>query len=72
MQRLWPAWFLLLCSAAAAAAGQPARFEHPFQDPDRPVEERISDLVSRMTLKEKIDCMAGRAAVPRQGAMPLS
>jgi len=62
-----PAWLLLLSGAAATTAGQPARFEYPFQDPDRPVEERISDLVSRMTLDEKIDCMAGRAAVPRLG-----
>ena len=58
---------LLVSGAAAGAAGQSARFEHPFQDPERPVEERISDLVSRMTLEEKIDCMAGRAAVPRLG-----
>ena len=27
---------LLLSGAAAAAAGQTARFEYPFQDPDRP------------------------------------
>jgi beta-glucosidase len=58
---------LLVSGAAAAAAGQPVRFEYPFQDPDRPAEERISDLVSRMTLEEKIDCMAGRAAVVRLG-----
>ena len=57
--------FLLLSGAAAVAAGQPAGALYPFQDPDRPVEERISDLISRMTLEEKIDCMAGRAAVPR-------
>jgi beta-glucosidase len=61
------ACLLLLSGAAAAAVGQPARFEHPFQDPDRPAEERISDLISRLTLEEKIDCMAGRAAVPRLG-----
>ena len=39
----------------------------PFQDPDRPAEERITDLVGRLTLEEKITCMAGRAAVPRLG-----
>ena len=39
----------------------------PFQDPDRPAEERISDLISRMTLDEKIDCLATRASVPRLG-----
>jgi beta-glucosidase len=61
------AFLLLLSAAAATAAGQPAHFEYPFQDPERPVEERISDLISRMTLEEKIDCMAARAAVPRLG-----
>lgn len=39
----------------------------PFQDPGRPAEERITDLVGRLTLEEKIACMAGRAAVPRLG-----
>jgi beta-glucosidase len=58
---------LLVSAAAAASAGPSARFEYPFQDPDRPTEERISDLVSRMTLEEKIDCLAARAAVPRLG-----
>ena len=44
-----------------------ARFEFPFQDPDRPAEERITDLIGRMTLEEKVDCLAFRAAVPRLG-----
>ena len=38
---------------------------YPFQDPDLPTEERITDLIGRLTLAEKIDCMANRAAVPR-------
>jgi beta-glucosidase len=39
----------------------------PFRNPDLPAEERITDLISRLTVDEKIDCMAGRAAVPRLG-----
>ena len=27
---------------------------HPYQDPSRPVAERVSDLLARMTLDEKI------------------
>ncbi|MET0552410.1 MAG: glycoside hydrolase family 3 C-terminal domain-containing protein [Vicinamibacteria bacterium] len=50
------AWALLLAAAV-----------FPFQDPDRPAEERITDLVARLTLEEKIACMGGRAAVPRLG-----
>jgi beta-glucosidase len=37
----------------------------PYQNPDLPAEQRIDDLISRMTLAEKIDCMAMRAEVPR-------
>jgi beta-glucosidase len=54
---------LLLTGAATPPAGL------PFQDPDLPAEERISDLIARLTLEEKIDCMAGRAAVPRLGVV---
>ena len=41
----------------------------PFQDPALPAEERIADLLGRMTLEEKIDCMGSRAAVPRLGVV---
>jgi beta-glucosidase len=41
----------------------------PFQNPDLPAEERITDLISRLTLEEKIDCMANRASVPRLGVV---
>ena len=39
----------------------------PFRNPDLPDEERIADLLSRMTVDEKVDAMALRAAVPRLG-----
>ena len=67
MKRALPACLALLVSSAVAASAQSAHYEYPFQDPDRPVEERISDLVARMTLDEKVDCLANRAAVPRLG-----
>jgi beta-glucosidase len=60
-------FFVVASSAAAVATAQAPRYEYPFQDPDRPAEERISDLISRMTLEEKIDCLATRASVPRLG-----
>jgi hypothetical protein len=52
---------VLLCAVPAA---RPA--EHPFQDPDRAAEDRITDLVGRMTLEEKTDCLAMRSA-PAEG-----
>ena len=39
----------------------------PFRNPSLPDEERITDLISRMTLEEKVDCMGPSAAVPRLG-----
>src|SRR5262245_61823823 len=49
----------------AAAFAQPPQY--PFRNPDLPAEERITDLIGRLSLQEKIACMANRAAVPRLG-----
>jgi beta-glucosidase len=54
-------------SAAQAAPPVSQAGAHPFQDPSLPAEARIRDLVGRMTLAEKIDCLAMRSAVPRLG-----
>ncbi|ACB76628.1 glycoside hydrolase family 3 C-terminal domain-containing protein [Opitutus terrae] len=58
------------CCFALAVSGTSAQTLPtglPFQDPELPAEQRIDDLIGRMTLEEKIDCMAMRAAVPRLG-----
>ncbi len=39
----------------------------PFQNPELPAETRITDLISRLTLEEKIACMERSASVPRLG-----
>ncbi|UCG89368.1 MAG: glycoside hydrolase family 3 C-terminal domain-containing protein [Gemmatimonadota bacterium] len=67
----------LLCACALGGAGAAAQtsdaeevsmsFQYPFQNPDMPEEERISDLISRMTLEEKIAVLGWSAAVPRLG-----
>jgi beta-glucosidase len=42
-----------------------------FRDPDRPLEERLADLVSRLTLDEKIGLLSESApAIPRLGIPP--
>ncbi|MEO7719579.1 MAG: glycoside hydrolase family 3 C-terminal domain-containing protein [Capsulimonas sp.] len=38
-----------------------------YQDPAQPLELRIDDLLSRMTLEEKIDCLGTNPSVPRLG-----
>ena len=71
----------LLCAAvsvaasallAGAAFGQitgqaPAPGTYPFQNPALPVEQRVSDIVSRLTFDEKIKCLSSHPDVPRLG-----
>lgn len=44
-----------------------ARFQYPFQDPNLPLEKRIDNLLSLMTLQEKIDALSTNPDVPRLG-----
>ncbi|MEO6003398.1 MAG: glycoside hydrolase family 3 C-terminal domain-containing protein [Opitutus sp.] len=53
----------LMCGATAAP------FDYPFRDPDRPIEERITDLIGRMTLDEKIGNLWFTPGVPRLGVV---
>jgi beta-glucosidase len=52
-------------TAAAVQAGD--RYQYPFQNPELPAEERISNLLSLMTLDEKVECLGTRPSVPRLG-----
>lgn len=55
-----------LCSMSIAVYAQKENL--PFRNPELPVEERVSDLVSRLTLHEKVEMMKhGASAVPRLG-----
>jgi beta-glucosidase len=61
---------LVVLAAPAQTPGppQPAVQKPPYLDPNLPVEQRVNDLVSRMTLEEKISQMQDVApAVPRLG-----
>ncbi|GGK99944.1 beta-glucosidase [Sphaerisporangium melleum] len=52
-----------LLAPPAAAADNP-----PFRDPGRPLEERVGDLLGRLTLDEKISLLhQSQAAIPRLG-----
>jgi beta-glucosidase len=46
-----------------------AQYLHPFQNPDMPVEERIDNLLSLMTLDEKVTCLSTDPSVPRLGVV---
>ena len=55
----------LLMLGLLPALAQPPR--HPFNDPQLPMEKRIDNLLSLMTLDEKIDCLGTKTGVPRLG-----
>jgi len=56
---------LLACIASFIASGQTVRVL-PYQDESLPIKKRVDDLVSRMTLEEKISQMTNdSAAIPR-------
>jgi beta-glucosidase len=55
-----------LAGAASGVPAQPAAF--PFQDPALPIDQRVADLVGRMTLEEKASQLTNRTrAIPRLG-----
>ena len=53
--------FLLL---SRIAFGQ---YQYPFQNPALPAEDRITNLLSLMTLDEKVNCLSTNPSVPRLG-----
>ncbi|HTU44623.1 MAG TPA: glycoside hydrolase family 3 C-terminal domain-containing protein [Bryobacteraceae bacterium] len=55
--------FLVLGFAWSFAQQAP----YPFKDPSLPMEKRIDNLLSLMTIDEKIDCLGTRTGVPRLG-----
>ena len=55
--------FLVLGFACAFAQQAP----YPFKDPSLAMEKRIDNLLSLMTIDEKIDCLGTRTGVPRLG-----
>lgn len=58
--------FVAVLSLYAATAMLAQTYEYPFQNPDLPDEERIDNLLSLMTLEEKIATFSG-LGVPRLG-----
>ncbi len=44
-----------------------AQYKYPFQNPDMPVEDRITNLLSLMTLDEKVTCLSTNPTITRLG-----
>ena len=63
-----PSARLIFLAAAIAAPAAPAQTnQYPFQNPGLPVEERVNNIVSLMTLEEKAAFLSSRPGVPRLG-----
>ncbi len=54
--------FLLLVTRVASA-----QYKYPFQNPDLPTEDRITNLLSLMTLEEKVNCLGTNPTIVRLG-----
>ncbi len=53
--------------AVTATSAQEVRTDYPFRNPNLGIEERLDNLLSLMTLDEKIDCLGTHPDVPRLG-----
>jgi beta-glucosidase len=53
--------------ALLAAQAALAQATYPFHDPKLPVEDRVTDLLGRLTVDEKVTMMSGSPKIPRLG-----
>ncbi len=58
---------VLLCNVLLLTGTCRAQYEFPFQNPSSPVDERVKNLLSVMTIEEKIACLGTTPSVPRLG-----
>ena len=65
IKRYIAALFCLVVLGIVPVVAQQAHY--PFNDPTLPMEKRIDNLLSLMTVDEKIDCLGTRTGVPRLG-----
>jgi len=58
---------LFICVLTFLASYPTTPRQYPFQNPDLPIEKRIDNILSLMTLDEKIECLDTNPSVPRLG-----
>lgn len=68
MKKLLTLSFIMMLNMWLTATAQQTQTVYPFRNPSLSTEDRVADLVSRMTLKEKADQLLYTApAIPRLG-----
>ena len=60
-------WVAALVLAAGLARVVPAQADYPFRDPKLSDDQRIADLLGRLTLDEKVNLMSDHPKIPRLG-----
>ncbi len=65
-------YFIAIIFAVATLQSQETPAKAPYKDPSLPVEQRVQDLLSRMTVEEKVSLLSGAGwmesvAIPRLG-----
>ena len=70
MKLLLKTFFIGLTLLAIGSFRGKKEFKYPFQNPDLTIEERVNDLVSRMTLEEKIGQMMNAAPAIKRLDVP--
>jgi beta-glucosidase len=58
---------LIALAVLGAAFAAPQQQTYPFQDPSLPTGQRVDNIISLMTLDEKIACLGTNPSVPRLG-----
>jgi beta-glucosidase len=56
-----------ICCGAIGLASACGQFQHPFQNPDLSIEDRVNNVISLMTVEEKIAFLSSSPGVPRLG-----
>lgn len=65
--RVFAGWMAGLTLAAGLARMAGAQADYPFRDPKMGEDQRIADLLGRLTVEEKISLMSDHPAIPRLG-----
>jgi len=60
-------WLALVLSLSGTARAGAQTASYPFQDPNLPTEQRIDNLLSLMTIQEKVGALGTRSGVARLG-----